>query len=100
MTDTKHLRDPRDTDWRTVLLGWLIGLAALVLLLLSVTGSGTGPAGIAELRNILWVWAAIILFAAAWYILLRGLPWPSPFRRGRTRENKTTDAKQGLMEDA
>jgi hypothetical protein len=87
MNQTNHLRDPRDIDWRLVLAGWLIGLFALVLLLLSVTGNGTGPAGLAALRSILWVWAAILIFAAAWYLLLRGLPWPSPLRRHRLKPN-------------
>lgn len=100
MNGTKHLRDPRDVDWRLVLVGWLIGLFALVLLLLSVTGNGAGPGGLVALRSILWVWAAIVIFAAAWYMLLRGLPWPSPGRKARERVGARADPATAHPDDA
>lgn len=81
MGEPTRRRVPQEVDWRLVLFGWLIGLGALVLLLLSVTGQGTGPAGFPALRSVLWVWVLILVFAAAWLVLLRGLPWPSPLRR-------------------
>lgn len=71
-----------------VLVGWLVGLAALVLLLLSVTGNGTGPAGVIPMHNVLWVWVLITLFAAAWVLLLRGLPWPAPLRHAEEGDDE------------
>lgn len=88
-----RLRGPKTPDWRLVLTGWLIGLVALVMLLLSVTGLGTGPGGFSPLRSILFVWVLILVFAGAWSLLLRGLPWPSPLRR--SPENTPTPPRKG-----